>query len=94
MDIDIEALTPNCPIGNPDVTHPHVRNKRLCLGDAEAVLKIAKSDFRVLDMIQIIETTLNTYNPDSPYVSIDRWYGDTDCGECGSHICSGDEYYC
>jgi hypothetical protein len=89
----IIALEPNCAGTDPDVTHPHVSSERLCEGDGYTSIRRAIEEGRLFDFFTIIISILNTYNPDSPYVSLDDWEG-TSCYDCGYTV-SGDEcYYC
>lgn len=87
------ALDPN-PAGTDScVTHPHVSSERLCEGDGHISIRKAIEQGRFCDYFTIIVNILQTYNPDSPYVSLDDWEG-ISCYDCGYTI-SGDEcYYC
>jgi len=87
------ALEPNPAGANDSVTHPHVSDERLCEGDAVIPIRKAIEQGRFCDLFTIIVNTLQTYNPDSPYVSLDDWEG-ISCYDCGYTV-SGDEcYYC
>ncbi len=90
---NIIALEPNPAATNSDVTHPHVSGEALCEGDGTTVITNALVQARLTDFFTIVKNILETYNPDSPYVSIDEWDG-TVCYDCG-YVCDSDHrYYC
>lgn len=78
---DCVALEPNRAGGNDSVTHPHVQNNALCAGDATVPITTALTQGRVTDAFCMIRAVLQTYNPGSPYVSVEEWEGQrcTDC---------------
>jgi len=89
----IVALEPN-PAGNDcDVTHPHVSHEKLCEGDGFIPIRKAIQQGRLSDFFTIIIQILQTYNPDSPYVSLDDWEG-VSCYDCGYTVTGDDCYYC
>ncbi len=89
----IIALEPNPSGSDSDVTHPHVSHEQLCEGDGHMPIRKALRQGRICDFFVIIQQILSTYNPGSPYVSLDNWEG-TSCYDCGYSV-SGDEcYYC
>ena len=85
------ALEPNSPANADHVTHPHVSDGNLCAGDATTALVTALEVGRLCDFFFIVRQVLNTYNPDSPYVSLDNWDGVL-CHDCGG--VTDDEYRC
>lgn len=87
------ALEPNPAATNDEVTHPHVSNEKLCEGDGFAAIKSALEQARLVDFFSIVKSILNTYSPDSPYVSLDDWQGIA-CYDCGCMIGSESTYYC
>jgi len=90
---NIIALEPN-PAGSDDnVTHPHVSHEKLCEGDGFIPIRKAIQQGRLCDFFTIITQILQTYNPDSPYVSLDDWEG-MSCYDCGCTVASDDSYYC
>ena len=89
----IIALEPNPSATDEAVTHPHVSNERLCEGDAYAAIRSALQEGRLSDFFTMARSILNTYNPDSPYVSLDDWDGEA-CYECGYVMSRDDSYYC
>ena len=85
--------SPHPPASRSDVPHPHVLGERLCEGDASAPLAHALRTGRFSDYFQIIQQTLSSYNSESPYVSLDAWYG-ADCHACGGHTSDDESSYC
>lgn len=88
----IIALEPNASASDSDVTHPHVSGERLCEGDGYVLIRNSIQQGRLFDFFMIIVQILQTYNPESPYVSLDDW-GGVACHDCG-HTVSGDDHYC
>lgn len=89
----IEAETPVTPAGRSDVTHPHVMDETLCLGDAEQPLTRALRSGRLGDLFLILQQTLQTYNRSSCYVAISGWNG-TRCAVCDDHVRRSDANSC
>lgn len=89
----VVALDPHPAGGNDSVTHPHVQDETLCAGDAGAAIDTALSSGRLCDFFMLVRSVLQHYNPDSPYVSLDRWEGIT-CADCGYTVNEEDVYYC
>lgn len=89
----VVAESPNPATSRSEVTHPHVSSEQLCEGDASTPLDNALRDGRFSDFFQIIQQTLNTYNSDSPYVSIDDWDESENCSTCGRRV-DRDESHC
>ena len=87
------ALDPNPAGSDSCVTHPHVSNDILCEGDGHMPIRRALEDGRLCDFFTIIINILQTYNPDSPYVSLDDWEG-VSCCDCGRSVSGDDSYYC
>lgn len=87
------ALEPNPAGSNCEVTHPHVSDESLCEGDGFTSIRRALEDGRICDFFMIITNILQTYNPDSPYVSIHEWEG-INCYDCGYTISGDESYYC
>ena len=69
------ALNPNPAATDEEVTHPHVSGERLCEGDGYVAISSALEQGRLCDFFTMVRSILNTYNPDSPYVSLDDWSG-------------------
>ena len=87
------ALDPHPAATNEDVTHPHVSNDILCEGEGSAVIKAALEEDRLCDFFMLVKGILNTYSPDSPYVSLEEWDGEP-CYECGYVMNRENSYYC
>jgi hypothetical protein len=87
------AIEPNPAGGNDSVTHPHVSDDMLCEGDGHVAIRNAIEQGRFCDFFTLITSILKTYNPDSPYVSLDDWQGRA-CYDCGYSISDDESYYC
>jgi hypothetical protein len=87
------ALDPNPASSNEDVTHPHVQSNSLCVGDASAAITQALRQGRINDAFCLVRSVLHTYNPHSPYVTLDAWSG-SPCPDCGRSVGSESLYYC
>ena len=87
------ALDPHPAATNDAVTHPHVSDEHLCTGDASAPIQTALSNGRICDVFMLIRSVLVTYNPSSPYVSLDDWEG-VSCYECGYTASEDSSFYC
>jgi hypothetical protein len=85
---EILALDGSGSAADDEVTHPHVRSGTLCEGEAYGPIRAALSSGRILDFFTVVNRTLHTYNPESAFVSLDRWDG-TPCTDCGTTV--GDE---
>jgi hypothetical protein len=90
---DCDALDPNPASGNESVTHPHVQDKSLCAGDATRPIASALQQGRICDAFFLVHSVLQTYNPGSPFVSLDSWDG-VSCDDCGYSTDSDNLYYC
>ena len=93
-DYTVIAETPVPSASRSDATHPHVLDNRLCEGDAGAPLQCALRTGRLCDFFQIIEQTLQTYNPESAYATFDKWEERSFCHACGDHVSEYSSYYC
>ena len=89
----ISALDPHPAATNESVTHPHVSEECLCAGDAHTAIIQALATGRLCDAFLLVRSVLETYNPLSPYVSLDQWDG-VACYDCGYIIHEEDTYYC
>jgi hypothetical protein len=87
------AIEPNPAATDESVTHPHVSSERLCEGDGHVAIRKAIEQGRLCDFFTMIVSILQTYNPDSPYVSLDDWEG-ISCYDCGCTVSGDDCYYC
>ena len=87
------ALDPNPAANDESITHPHVRDDLLCLGEASVPLFHALEDGRLFDAFQLIDRMLHTYNEGSAYLTLEDWNGRT-CEECGRSSSEEDMSYC
>jgi hypothetical protein len=90
---DCVALDANPAAGDDSVTHPHVKGKTLCAGDATGPIAAALRAGRLADAFLLVRGVLQHYNPASPYVSLRDWSG-SPCGECGRSVGPDDSFYC
>ncbi len=91
--IAVRALEPHCASGKPDVTHPHVRDERICPGDAQSPVERALAAGRLGDAFVLLRSVLRTYNPRSPFVPLDEWES-TPCSDCGRRRDPDERYSC
>jgi hypothetical protein len=89
----VVALDPHPAASNDAVTHPHVSDEHLCEGEAMAPIQAALAEGRLADFFILVRCVLTTYNPSSPYVSLDDWEGIA-CHDCGHVTDDGSRYYC
>lgn len=87
------ALEPNPAGADDNVTHPHVSSEKLCEGDGVVSIRKAIEQGRFCDFFTMIVNVLQTYNPESPYISLDDWEG-VSCYDCGYTVSGDDCYYC
>jgi hypothetical protein len=81
----------DCFCGYTGTLHPHVSDGQLCLGDGRQHLWNAWSSKNIQAVIDIITSTLNNYNPGSPYQSFDKWLeADQYCSHCHRRMDYGD----
>ena len=73
----------DCFCGYTGTLHPHISDGALCMGELRQHLYTAWSNRNIQAMIDMIKTTLDTYNPGSPYQSIEKWLdADSYCNKC------------
>lgn len=87
------ARDPHPAATSEDVTHPHVSNEKLCEGEGSVAVRTALEEGRICDFFTIVASILNTYSPDSPYISLDDWDGEP-CYDCGYVMDRENCYYC
>jgi hypothetical protein len=90
---DIVAVDPNPSSADEDVTHPHVKRKKLCAGDAAVPIKRALEQGRLADAFSLVNGVLTTYNSESPHIRLSDWNG-RNCSDCGDSVPSDDAHYC
>jgi len=91
--LKIIALDAHPAACNDAVTHPHVSDEYLCAGDAVASIQTALTNGRICDVFTLVRSVLETYNPLSPYVSLNEWHG-ISCYECGYIASEEESFYC
>ena len=89
----VVAIEPNPAAPDSNVVHPHVSHEVLCAGDAASAINDALEAGRLCDFFLIIRSTLQTYNPDSPYVDLNNWQGHP-CDDCGHVMGEDDSCWC
>lgn len=89
----VVALDPHPAESDSSVTHPHVRDQRLCAGDGDAPLRQALAQRRLYDAYVLVRQILQSYGPDSAYVALDRWHGSR-CEDCGASLPADESTYC
>jgi len=88
--IEAHALNPN-PSEDGNYEHPHTSDGLICLGKAKDKVEYMLNSGMITELIILIEILLKTYNPDSPYRTIEEWIKEYECIECGKNMRS-DEY--
>jgi hypothetical protein len=89
----VKALNPNPAAESSRVTHPHVSDERVCLGDAATAVHAALRAGRLADVFLLVRNVLQTYNADSPYVALESWEYES-CPECGGPRDADNNWYC
>lgn len=90
---EVVAESPLPSSENDEVTHPHVAAQRLCEGSGAPAIQAALSKGRILDFFVLVNQVLQTYNPSSAHVPLDRWTG-SPCHECGTLLASDEARLC
>lgn len=89
----ILAEDPNPAGGRDGVTHPHVKDERLCAGEALVPIGSALQTGRICDFFLLVRSVLQTYNAHSAYVPLDNWNG-SPCQDCGHLMDDGEGFCC
>jgi hypothetical protein len=89
----VRALDPQSATGSREVTHPHVRNDELCEGDGSVAIAAALAEGRLLEFFLLVRQVLETYNPDSAFIPLDRWDG-VNCQDCGDRMPADEAGHC
>lgn len=93
LNFEIVALDPQASSHDSEVTHPHVKEGELCAGDAKVPIRAALEAGRLVDAFLLIQSTLQTYNRQSAYVTLDKWFGVT-CSDCSETVDPEYSYTC
>ena len=64
----------DCFCGFTGTLHPHISDGQLCMGELRQPLTNAWRTKNIQSMIDLIKATLDSYNPGSPYQSIEKWF--------------------
>jgi len=86
-----EALDPNPAREDYRVTHPHVKNNYICMGNGSSLVYQAYIEGRLEDVFKLLISILNTYNDESPYIRLEEWVG-IECENCRAQT-NEEEYY-
>ena len=87
------ALEPHPAATNSGVTHPHVRDDRLCEGDGRQAIAAALAEGRFYDFFLIVAQLVRTYSRGSAFIEMESWEG-APCSDCGTLVTDGDTYEC
>jgi hypothetical protein len=82
--------------GDPGPIHPHIDSDgHICFGEGGAAANNALANGRIIDFFDIVEAIITTYNDNSPYSSIESFFGETiSCADCGTQLdVDNDSYY-
>ena len=86
FDVEVENLTVNMDekAGYP---HPHVaRDGRVCWNGYDDEARLWHQSGQFVALRDLIENLLHTYNPNSPYITLEDWeYDGSTCASCGEH---------
>jgi hypothetical protein len=65
--------------------HPHVKDNRPCLGNAEIYVKRRAREFDLFGVFEAVTTFLQTYNKDGAYFRLEKWKftEEMKCSDCG-----------
>ena len=91
---EVIALDAQPAEGQSDVTHPHVRENRLCEGEGSTAIRAALAEGRLLDFFLLVRQILQTYNGGSAYVSLEDWTDSRLCSDCGGRAPVDDSSSC
>jgi hypothetical protein len=81
----VMALKPHPSGEDEGVSHPHVKNYRLCEGEGHAAIRAALAQGRLYDFFLLVGQVLETYSPGNAYVELDQWHGQS-CSDCGTNV--------
>ncbi len=84
-ELRVEALDPNPPTWDDNITHPHVLDEDLCLGLAHHDFVAAALSGRLADAADVIWSVLRTWSPTGCFSggNLYTWNGHQ-CGNCGA----------
>jgi hypothetical protein len=73
--------------------HPHVNREQLCEGEGSSIVTQTLRNHQLLDFFTVINTILNTYNSESPYLKLKDWNAPK-CSRCSAPTQENNRYYC
>jgi hypothetical protein len=91
--LKVVAEEPNTAELNDEISHPHVREGELCVGDALSALHKAFEEGRLAEAFLIVRAVLTNYNSKSAYVRLEEWQG-IPCYDCGNVTNPEERNYC
>lgn len=77
--------------------HPHINEAVLCEGEAAIGIRNALKAGDLVSFLLLVNSVVNTYNPDGAYKLLDYWAhcrDDIECSDCGIIINTDDAYIC
>lgn len=92
-EIQAYAVDPN-PSENGGYEHPHIADGVICMGEAANKIYYMLKNCMFTDLFDVLEILLNTYNPNSPYRTIEEWSTEYKCSECGISMTSNQYRAC
>ena len=93
--VRVVAMDPHPAASDHRVTHPHVSDEGLCMGDGKTAIKKALRSGRIFDAFELMNSILTTYNSGSPYISLSDWDGSgTICHDCEASLDEDESYNC
>jgi hypothetical protein len=90
----VVALEPNSAADSDLVTHPHVRDERICLGDGRRAVNRSLARWHLFDFFIVVNQILSTYSAERAFVRLADWLDRRACGDCGSSLDEDSAYYC
>ena len=79
--------------GTDDVHHPHVQGDTLCEGEGKIPVSQALAEGRLGDFFILVQQILQTYNPGSAYVPLERWWNSS-CADCNDSMSQEESRHC
>lgn len=71
-DVKVFAISDSMDVDG--YSHPHISNGTVCWGNAQDTVVNALMAFDIASTLKVVQTILTTYNPDSPYVEMSRFW--------------------
>jgi len=94
LSVTICPIDPNYASGKESVCHPHVQDEKMCMGSAKYTIEEALQRFDILSAFEQINNILHTYNPNSPFVSLEEWDDGCCCCRCNYGLSEDEVYLC